>query len=934
MIRLFVAAILFASCILFPGVTTAQEIPSIIQDERMEAVVENILSEKQIDVFGKQQTVQELELKFTSGSLTKQSLIIKNGELPALQQTFYKPGDKIVVSVSKNLDGQNVYIISDFVRRDAILWLLGIFIFVTLFVGGKKGLFSILGLIFSFFVIFVFILPKILTGSSPTMIATIGSAFILPLNFYLSHGINKKTSIAIVSTFLALGFTGFLANIFISSAHLTGYASDEATFLQVAKQGTMNMQGLLLAGIIIGLLGILDDVTVAQAAIVFELKKASDKLGFLDLYKKAMNVGKDHIASVVNTLILVYAGAALPLLLLFINNPLPFSQVINFEMISEEIVRTLVASIGLILSIPLTTGLSAWIATKRFMASSVWFAVFLLLTISYFPRTTHAIVDPTATSNNRFGIHVVSPISQVINESVELVNSQGGDWGYITVVMEDKEQDVDKWQQFFNELRAKHLIPIIRLATHPQKDTWALPSDDLDQKWANFLDQLNWPVKNRYIVIYNEPNHATEWGGTVNPASYAKFLDRTITSLKNKNPDFFVLNAGLDVSAPEQSPNYKDSLEFMKIMDQTIPGIFEKLDGWVSHSYPNPGFVGLPQDFGRGTVRTWIWELDVLKNLGVKKNLPIFITETGWKHSQGINTISSLPNPQRVAKYYQQAFEGAWNSKQIIAVTPFILNYQQSPFDHFSFKKITGEKQDSDFYEQYTAIKNLPKAAGKPAQYIKAQLTQGEVYTSIVAGQNYKVQLVFKNTGQTIWNSDQVTLKALRGGSELGIVITEETPNKEIEPGQEQTYRLEFRAPKAGTYKVVLNLFQGDNQFENSVIEFETEVKSPVILQIKSSLKWKENFAGQYLLSVVGPISETLSFILTKDGLSQKTETRELLPDYAYNFTLTKPFYKPKTITQTLSPGINVLDFGIIEPDFVSVIFNPKELWKLLPWSQ
>ena len=292
-------------------------------------------------------------------------MTVKNGELPAIQQTFYKPGDKIVVSITKNFEGQNVYTFSDYVRRDVLYWLAAIFLLLVIIIGGKKGFTSILGLIFSFVVIFTFILPRILSGSSPLIIAIIGSLIILPINFYLSHGFNKKTTVALVSTFIALCFTGFLAIYFVNSSHLTGYASDEATFLQVAKQGTLNIQGLLLAGIIIGLLGILDDVTVSQSSVVFELKKTNPSLKIAELYSKAMNVGKDHIASVVNTLVLVYAGAALPLLLLFINNPMPYEQVVNFEIISEEIVRTLVASIGLILSIPLTTLLASWILTKQ-----------------------------------------------------------------------------------------------------------------------------------------------------------------------------------------------------------------------------------------------------------------------------------------------------------------------------------------------------------------------------------------------------------------------------------------------------------------------------------------------------------------------------------------------------------------------------------------
>jgi len=156
-------------------------------------------------------------------------------------------------------------------------------------------------------------------------------------------------------TLIALIITGILANIFVEAAKLTGFASEEAGFLQVAKGGAINMKGLLLAGIIIGLLGILDDVTVSQAAIVFQLKEANNRLKFNQLYQRAMRVGQDHIASMINTLILVYAGASLPLLLLFIDSPRPFLEVVNYEIIADEVVRTLVGSIGLILAVPLTT---------------------------------------------------------------------------------------------------------------------------------------------------------------------------------------------------------------------------------------------------------------------------------------------------------------------------------------------------------------------------------------------------------------------------------------------------------------------------------------------------------------------------------------------------------------------------------------------------
>ncbi len=273
---------------------------------------------------------------------------------------------------------------------------------------------------------------------------------------------------------------------------------------------------------------------------------------------------------------------------------------------------------------------SQLVSSKYYVESSmgIRILIFVFLATCYLLLTTstYAITDPTSVSNNRFGIHIISATADEVDAAYDLVNTTGGDWGYITVVIEDKDMKVDKWQQFFNLLRKKHLIPIVRLATHPERDTWALPSDNLAQDWANFLDQLNWPVKNRYLTIYNEPNHGAEWGGSVDPAGYAKILDATITALKNKNPDFFVMNAGLDVSTPEQPPRYKDALEYMKIMNSTVPGIFEKLDGWVSHSYPNPGFAGDPNDSGRGTVRTYVWELEMLRILGIQKSLPVFIT--------------------------------------------------------------------------------------------------------------------------------------------------------------------------------------------------------------------------------------------------------------------------------------------------------------------
>lgn len=271
----------------------------------------------------------------------------------------YSVGNKVVVQkVSIGQQGNDTYIITDYNRTSFLLFILIAFSVLSVLVGKKYGIYALLAMAFSFFVIFKFILPQISAGRDPLLITILASLIIVPVAFYLSHGFNKKTHIAIVSTGVTLIVTGILTAISVNLARLTGYGTEEAMFLQVANQN-INMKGILLSGIIIGFLGVLDDVTVSQSSIVTQLKKENPDLGTIDLYNKAMEVGRDHITSMINTLVLVYTGASLPLLLLFKNNPQPANFVINSEIIADEVVRTLLGSIGLILAVPLTTFLAS-----------------------------------------------------------------------------------------------------------------------------------------------------------------------------------------------------------------------------------------------------------------------------------------------------------------------------------------------------------------------------------------------------------------------------------------------------------------------------------------------------------------------------------------------------------------------------------------------
>lgn len=287
---------------------------------------------------------------------------VSGHQLSTSQAGQFEPGDKVIVLTAATPEGVN-YSIVDLVRRDALAVLFIFFVVLALIIGRKWGLASLLGMAYSFLIIFVYLLPRIISGADPVFNAVVGAALIVPVTFYLSHGIAPKTHIAIVSTIITLAATAILAAIFIEAVRLTGFAAEEAIFLQ--NMGNFNMKGILLAGIIIGVLGILDDITISQASVVEELRAVSPKSSPAELYKRAMNVGRDHIASLINTLVLVYTGASLPLLLLFTESGRPFGEVINIEMIADEIVRTLVGSIGLILAVPLTTFIAAFLVTKE-----------------------------------------------------------------------------------------------------------------------------------------------------------------------------------------------------------------------------------------------------------------------------------------------------------------------------------------------------------------------------------------------------------------------------------------------------------------------------------------------------------------------------------------------------------------------------------------
>ena len=229
--------------------------------------------------------------------------------------------------------------------------------------GRWRGLFALAGLVVSFAVLVRFILPAILIGKNPVAVSVVGAAAIMFAVLYLAHGINARTTTAVLGTVGALFLTGILAWIFLAGTHLTGMADEESGLLAASLSG-VSLRGLLLGGVVIGSLGVLDDVTVTQASCVWELHQANPALGFQRLYAAGLRIGRDHIASTVNTLVMAYAGASLPLLVLFTLSSRHLGDVLTSEIVAQEIVRTLVGSIGLVSAVPITTALAAFVADR------------------------------------------------------------------------------------------------------------------------------------------------------------------------------------------------------------------------------------------------------------------------------------------------------------------------------------------------------------------------------------------------------------------------------------------------------------------------------------------------------------------------------------------------------------------------------------------
>lgn len=333
-----------------------------------------------------------------------------------------------------------------------------------------------------------------------------------------------------------------------------------------------------------------------------------------------------------------------------------------------------------------------------------------------------AITDPLAVPNNKFGIHIHD--ENDLENAKNLVNSSGGDWGYVTFVITEKDRDRDRWQKVFDEMRRKHLIPIVRIATAPLGNVWQKPQIAEINNWTSFLNSLNWVTQNRYIVILNEPNLDNEWGGTSSARDYGLYLKEFSKKLKEAHPDYFILPAGL---APTP-----DEFKYLNAVITNVPDAFDYIDGWTSHPYPTTSITLYDKELAT-----------------IKKNLPIFITETGWSGKDY--------NEDEISAKYKNAFQNTWNDPRIVAVTPFILNYPASPFAQFSW-----QKSDGSFYKFYDEVKSIQKIKGEPKQIEKSEIVFSIAQPVMITGSDFVGAILAKNTGQSILDQNNLLVGNLK----------------------------------------------------------------------------------------------------------------------------------------------------------------------------
>lgn len=535
-------------------------------------------------------------------------------------------------------------------------------------------------------------------------------------------------------------------------------------------------------------------------------------------------------------------------------------------------------------------------------------------------------------SNNKFGIHLAKPAEEDIEDANKLVNSNGGAWGYVTLVMQEDDRNQGQWQATFDKLRELQLIPIIRLATKPEGNNWKRPTIEDAGEWAIFLDSLHWVVKERYIILFNEPNHATEWGGSVDIYNYTKVAQAFAEQLHKKNKNYIVMMAGLDDAAPSAAPVYEDSGYFIQNVVQEVGSkkYSDFFDAISSHSYPNPGFSGSPNGYGKGSVRSYQWELNLLKDLGVKKDFPVFITETGWN--------AETVGRDTTADYYVNVFQNVWlPDDRVKAVTPFILNYQGEPFLKFSFRKVSVRK----FYPQFDSIKGLKKVSGKPQIEERGQIVF-DLPKQVVEDSNYHYTITVKNEGEGYWSPDHGYKLSMPDGK--GYFISD-LPN--VKPFETKVVDFYFKTDRPSIQQEQrFALFRGNEKILES-IPWKYKIMPLPSLKIKAKFLTKvDTTSNKFEIQIYNDKEELVykkKNVEVKDDFGEVRAIRNISIGKQYRIVILHPDYLPRQTYVTFTVAENNIEFERMLPfdfngdgalDWADVwpgLSDPRKLGNMLP---
>lgn len=406
---------------------------------------------------------------------------------------------------------------------------------------------------------------------------------------------------------------------------------------------------------------------------------------------------------------------------------------------------------------------------------------------------------PILASENIFGLHLTQT-SDILNAK-NIINSTGGDWGWATIVIPLNQLNKETWQNFFDNCRKYHIIPILRLATYGDGDNWKQPTQSDIDTLANFLNCLNWPTKQQYLILFNEPNHGQEWGGVVDIKSFVDISIYSYQKFKSLNQNFFILNGALDLATPENPPLYKSAQNFYQEIYNYKPEYFDNIDGIASHSYPNHGFIGTPKDTGQHSILGYQWELEFIKKLGVKKDFPVFITETSWPHKEGINKRNNnFYTTTTTAKFLSESLDIWAKDTRVKAVTPFTFNYPNEPFDHFSWLD-----SNETLYPTYQTIIDSPKNQNHPQQITKYELYKTQIPFLIFGNNEYTGQISLKNTGQSIWGETQFCIQPTVNSELVQLSPLCTNPNDLIYPGQIKIFTFKFKIKNSTNQKINLD---------------------------------------------------------------------------------------------------------------------------------